>query len=54
MIVFIVEDEVVGGKRLDYSRAVGIYVIINFVLGGLGVFADTGANVACKSQNVEK
>jgi hypothetical protein len=49
VLVLIVENEVIGGKRLDDSRAIRIHVIIDLVLVGLGVFADTGADIARKS-----
>ncbi len=53
-LLLIVEDEVVGDESLDdrFTRWIGM--MINFILSGLGVFAQARSDVATKSHDVEK
>ncbi len=50
----VVEDEVVGNKSLDNCFARWISVMIDFILSGLGVFAQARSDVATKSHDIEK
>ncbi len=54
MLLFIVEDEVVGNESLDdhFTRWIGM--MINFILRGLGIFAQARSDVATGSHDVEK
>ncbi len=53
-LLLIVEDEFVGNESLDdrFTRWIGM--MIDFVLSGLGVFAQARSNVATESHNVKK
>jgi hypothetical protein len=53
-LLLIVDDEVVGGKSLDdrFTRWIGM--MINFILSGLGVFAQARSDVVTKSHDVKK
>jgi hypothetical protein len=52
--LLIVEDEVVGDESLDdrFTRWIGM--MINFILNGVGVFAQARSDVATKSHDVKK
>ncbi len=50
----VLEDVIVGNKGLDHLVARQISVIIDLVLGGLSVFAQTRTNVMAKRHDVEK
>ncbi len=54
VLFLIVEDEVVGDESLDdrFTRWIGM--MINFILSGLGVFAQARSNVATESHDVKK
>ncbi len=53
-LLLIIEDEVVGNESLDdcFTRWIGM--MIDFILSGLGVFAQSRSNVATKSHDVKK
>jgi hypothetical protein len=53
-LLLIVEDEVVGDESLDdrFTRWIGM--MINFILSGLGIFAQARFDVATKSHDIEK
>jgi hypothetical protein len=53
-LLLIVEDEVVGNESLDdrFNRWIGM--MINFILSGLGIFAQARSDVATESREVEK
>ena len=53
-LLLIIEDEVVGNESLDdrYTRWIGM--MINFILSGLGVFAQARSDVVTKSHDVKK
>jgi hypothetical protein len=53
-LFLIVEDEVVGKESLDNHFTRWISVMINFILSGLGIFAQARSDVATKSHNVKK
>ncbi len=53
-LFLIVEDEVVGNEGLDNRFTRWISVMIDFVLSGLGIFAQARSDVATKSHDVEK
>ncbi len=50
----VVEDVIVGNKGLDHLVARRISVIIDLVLGGLSVFAQTTTNVTAKRHDVNE
>jgi hypothetical protein len=54
MLFLIVEDEVVGNESLDNRFTRWISVMINFVLSGLGIFAQARSDVATESHNIER
>jgi hypothetical protein len=54
MLFLIVEDEAVGNESLDNRFTRWISVMIDFVLSGLGIFAQARSNVATESHNVKK
>ncbi len=54
ILPLIIEDEVVGNKSFDNSFTRWISVMINFILSGLGIFAQTRPDVATESHNVKK
>jgi hypothetical protein len=53
-LLLIVEDEVGGNESLDdrFTRWIGM--MINFIMSGLGVFAQARSNVVTKSHDVKK
>jgi hypothetical protein len=53
-LLLIVEDEVVGDESLDdrFTRWIGM--IIDFILSGMGIFAQARSNVATKSHDIKK
>jgi hypothetical protein len=53
-LLLIIDDEVVGNESLDDRFTRWISMMINFILSGLGVFAQARSNVATKSHNVKK
>ena len=53
-LFLIVDDEVVGDESLDNNFSKWISVMIDFVLSGLGIFAQARSDVATKSHDVEK
>jgi hypothetical protein len=52
--LLIVEDEVVGNESVDdrFNRWIGM--MINYILSGLGVFAQARSDVATKRHDVKK
>ncbi len=54
MLLLIVEDEVVGNESLDDRFTRWISMMVNFLLSGLGVFAQARSNVATKSHDVKR
>ncbi len=50
----IVEDEVIGNKSLDNHFTRWISVMIDFVLSGLGIFAQARSDVATESHDIRK
>ncbi len=54
MLFLIVEDEVVGNESLDNRLTRCLSVMIDFVLSGLGIFAQARSDVATKSHDVKK
>ncbi len=54
VLFLIVEDEVVGNERFDNHFTRWINVMINYILSGLGIFAQERSNRATKSHNVKK
>ncbi len=50
----IVEDEVVGNESFDDCFTRPISVMINFILNGLGIFAQARPNVGTKSHDAKK
>ncbi len=53
-LLLIVEDEVVGDESLDDRFTRWISMMIDFILSGLGVFAQARSNVAAESHDVKK
>ncbi len=51
--LLIIEDEVVGNESLD-DRFTRWLSMIDYILSGLGVFAQARSNVAADSHNVKK
>jgi hypothetical protein len=53
-LLLIIEDEVVGDDSFDdrFTRWIGM--VINFILSGLGIFAQARSDVATKSHDVKK
>jgi hypothetical protein len=53
-LLLIVEDEVIGDESLDdhFTRWIGM--MIDFILSGLGVFAQARSDIATESNDVEK
>jgi hypothetical protein len=50
----IVENEVVGDESFDNCFTRRISVMIDFILSGLGIFAQARPNVTTKSHDVKK
>ncbi len=50
----IVEDEVIGDESFDNCFTRWISVMINFILSGLGIFAQARPDIATKSHDVKK
>ncbi len=53
-LLLIVEDEVVGDESLDNHFTRWISMMIDFILSGLGIFAQARSDVATKSHDVKK
>ena len=53
-LLLIVEDEVIGNESFDNHFTRWIRVMIDFILSGLGIFAQVRSNVATESQDVKK
>ncbi len=53
-LLLIVEDEVVGNESLDDRFTRWISMMINFILSGLGGFAQARPDVATKSHDIKK
>ncbi len=53
-LLFIVEDEVVGDESLDDRFNRWISMMIDFILSGLGVFAQARSDIATESHDVKK
>ncbi len=53
-LLLIIEDEVVDDESLDDHFTRWLSMMINFILSGLGVFAQARSNVATKSHEVKK
>ncbi len=53
-LLLIVEDEVIGDESLDDCFTRWISMMINFILSGLGIFAQARSNVVTKSHDVKK
>ena len=53
-LLLIVEDEVAGNESLDDCFARWISMMIDFILSGLGVFAQARSDVVTKSHDVKK
>ncbi len=53
-LLLIVEDEVVGDESLDDRLTRWISMMIDFILSGLGVFAQARSDVATESHDVKK
>jgi hypothetical protein len=53
-LLLMVEDEVIGDESLDdrFIRSIGM--MIDFILSGMGVFAQARSDVATKSHDVKK
>jgi hypothetical protein len=54
MLPLIVEDEVVGDESFDNCFTRQISVMINFILSGLGIFAQARPDVATESHSIKK
>jgi hypothetical protein len=54
VLFLIVEDEVIGNESLDNRFARWISVMIDFILSGLGMFAQARSDVATESHDVKK
>ncbi len=54
VLFLIVEDEVVGNESFDNRFTRWISVMIDFILSGLGIFAQARSDVATKSHDVKK
>ncbi len=50
----VVEDEVIGNENFDDCCTRRISVIIDLILSGLGIFAQSRPDVATESHNVKK
>ncbi len=53
-LLLIIDDEVVGNESFDNCFTRWISVMIDFILSGLGIFAQARSNVATKSHNVKR
>jgi hypothetical protein len=53
-LLLIVENEVVGDESLDDRFTRWICMMIDFILSGLGLFAQARSNVATKSHDIKK
>jgi hypothetical protein len=54
VLLLIVEDEVIGNESLDDRVTRWISMMVDFILSGLGVFAQARSNVATESHEVKK
>jgi hypothetical protein len=52
--LLIIEDEIIGDEGLDDRFTRWISMMIDFILSGLGVFAQARSYVATKSHDVKK
>ncbi len=53
-LLLIIEDEVVGDESLHDHFIRWIGMMINFILSGMGIFAQARSNVATKSHDIKK
>ncbi len=53
-LLLIIEDEVVGDESLDDRFTRWISMMLNFILSGLGIFAQARSDVATKSPDIKK
>ncbi len=53
-LLLIIEDEVVGNESLDDRFTRWISMMVDLILSGLGIFAQSRTDVATKSQDVKK
>jgi hypothetical protein len=53
-LFLIIEDEVVGSESLDNHFTRWISVMIDFILSGLGIFAQAKSDVAIDSHDIKK
>ncbi len=54
VLLLIIEDEIVGNESLDDHFTRWISMMIDFILSGLGVFAQARSDVATESHDVKK
>ncbi len=54
MATFVVEDKVGGGECFDDACSWWVDMVINFLLGGLCVFADARSDETGEGQHIEK
>ncbi len=54
MATFVIEDEVIGGERFDDACSCWVDMVINFVLGGLCIFADARSDETGEGQHIKK
>ncbi len=52
-LLLIIEDEIAGNESLDDRFTRWLSMMIDFILSGLGIFAQAGSNVASESHNVK-
>ena len=53
-LLLIVEDEIVGDESLDDRFTKWLGMMIDFILSGLGIFAQVRSDVVTKSRNIKK
>ncbi len=53
-LLLIIEDEVVGNESLNDRFTRWISMMIDFILSGLGVFAQARSDVATESHDIKK
>ncbi len=54
MATFVVEDKVIGSERFDDACSRWVDMVINFVLGGLCIFADARSDEMGEGQHINK
>ncbi len=54
MLFTIIINEVIGNKSFDNHRTRWVCVVINFVLGSLCIFAQTGADVTTERYKIKE